>query len=293
MCSAEAVKKRGLSVITDQAEIVAGYRVLDVLGYGANSTIFSVQDPKDAKVYALKRVVRKSEADDRFVEQMVNEYSVARQLDHVNIRRCLELKKKKVFFSLKEAYLLMEMVTGRNLFQERPTKLMDLVNVFIVVAEALHAMHKAGFLHADMKPNNIILTDEGNLKVIDLGQSCPIGTVKTRVQGTPDYIAPEQVRRRPLTAQTDMFNFGATMYWCVTDRYVPTLIPNAADDANADRTLYQANEFNTDLPHTLNAIIMDCLADKPIDRPESMQAVRDRLSLAVLKLNRDLPTYKA
>ena len=61
-------------------------------------------------------------------------------------------------------------------------------------------------------------------KVIDLGQSCPIGTVKPRIQGTPDYIAPEQVHRRPITPLTDVYNFGATMYWVLTRQHVPTAL---------------------------------------------------------------------
>ena len=62
-------------------------------------------------------------------------------------------------------------------------------------------------------------------KIIDLGQSCPIGTTKSRIQGTPDYIAPEQVKRRTLGPRTDVFNLGATMYWALTGKNVPTLIP--------------------------------------------------------------------
>ena len=63
----------------------------------------------------------------------------------------------------------------------------------------------------------------GEVKVIDFGQSCRIGTVKERIQGTPDYIAPEQVARRPITSQTDVFNLGATLYWALTGQDIPTL----------------------------------------------------------------------
>src|SRR5205085_12491791 len=98
-----------------------------------------------------------------------------------------------------------------------------------------------------------IMDAKGNGRVIDLGQSCPIGTVKQRIQGTPDYIAPEQVRRKPLTAQTDMFNFGASLYWCVTDRHIPTLIPKEDEDVKKeDRRLRPASQFNPELPHALN-----------------------------------------
>ena len=271
-----------------QEERIAGYEVLSVLGYGANSTIFSVRDPKDSKVFALKRVVKKDQTDQRFIDQMVNEFKVSTQIKHSTIRRCFELKKKRNLFSVQEVYLVMELVEGQNLVQKRPDNLKELARVFLVTADALIAMHKQGYIHADMKPNNIIVDEKGAVKIIDLGQSCPVGTIKERIQGTPDYIAPEQVRRRPLTAQTDMFNFGATMYWCVTDRHIPTLIPKDDEDPKKeDRRLHPASEFNPDLPHPLNALIMNCLRTKPIDRPESWDVVRNRLQLAILQLDRD------
>jgi eukaryotic-like serine/threonine-protein kinase len=277
-------------VITHE-ERVAGYEVLSVLGYGANSTIFAVRDPKDSQVYALKRVVKKDQTDQRFIDQMINEHKVSSQINHPHIRRCHQIKKKRTLFSIQEVYLIMELVEGENLVQRRPESLRELVRIFLVAADALIAMHKLGYLHADMKPNNIIVDDKGNVKVIDLGQSCPVGTVKTRIQGTPDYIAPEQVRRRPLTPQTDMFNFGATMYWCVTDRHIPTLIPKDDEEGKKeDRRLHPASDFNPDLPHPLNALIMNCLRTRPIDRPESWEVVRNRLHLTMLQLERDAPT---
>ena len=63
------------------------------------------------------------------------------------------------------------------------------------------------------------------LKIIDLGQSCKLGAIKSRIQGTPDYIAPEQVLRKHISHRTDIFNLGATMYWALTGKNVPTLIP--------------------------------------------------------------------
>ena len=82
-------------------------------------------------------------------------------------------------------------------------------------------MHQMGYVHCDIKPNNILRNDKGEVKVIDFGQSCKIGTVKERIQGTPDYIAPEQVARRPITVQTDVFNLGATLYWALTGKAHP------------------------------------------------------------------------
>src|SRR5690606_35077399 len=109
--------------------------------------------------------------------------------------------------------VLMEMVDGLTLEHYVPDNLIELCRIFQQTALGLHAMHEAGYVHADIKPNNILFMDDQRVKIIDFGQSCKADTVKDRIQGTPDYIAPEQVLRRAITPQTDVFNLGATMYW--------------------------------------------------------------------------------
>jgi len=265
------------------ADRIAGYNVLAVLGYGASSTIYAVQEPKDGQVYALKRVIRKEPADQKFIDQALNEYRIASQLDHPVIRKMFKLRRKRALLATAEIMLLMELVDGRNLVQQRPPTLSELVRVFIEVAGGLIAMHKAGYVHADLKPNNILVTEEGHVKIIDFGQSCPVGTIKQRIQGTPDYIAPEQVKRKPLDARTDVFNFGATMYWCVTDRHIPTLIPKteASVTLKQDMEVKAPKDINDRIPFALNNLILDCLRSRPADRPDTMSDVRGRLELAL------------
>jgi serine/threonine-protein kinase len=140
------------------------------------------------------------------------------------------------------------------------------------LAAGLHALHDAGYVHADMKPNNVILGKAGVVKIIDFGQSCPIGHRKERIQGTPDYIAPEQVRRMPLDRTTDVFNLGATMYWVLTDRSYPTRIrqtvrKGSIDIVGADEAL-TPKEINGRIPAALSQLVMDCCRENPAERPE-------------------------
>lgn len=274
------------------ADRIAGYDVLAVLGYGASSTIYAVKRPRDGQVFALKRVIKNSNDDQKFVTQATNEFQIATQVDHPVVRKCFKLKRRRQLLILTEVFLLMELIDGRNLVQQRPAHLADLLRVFAKVADGLAAVHKAGFVHADIKPNNILVTADDEVKVIDLGQSCPIGTVKNRIQGTPDYIAPEQVKRRPLTARTDVFNFGATMYWCVTDHHVPTLIPKADNEIGLkqDIQLKPPIELNANLPIGFSNLILDCLKYRPEERPDSMTEIRSRLDVALHKLDREQPT---
>ncbi len=208
----------------DQLPELDDFEMISCLGYGARSTIYAVSEKKTGQVYALKRVVRKSAEDDRFLEQAEQEYAIASQFDHPALRKCIRMIRRRKMLKTAELFLLMEFFDGTSLDVHRPDNLIKMIQVFVQVAAGLTAVHRLGYVHADIKPNNILVNEKLQAKIIDFGQSCSIGTVKTRIQGTPDYIAPEQVARGPLTPATDVFNFGATMYWCCTDHHIPTLI---------------------------------------------------------------------
>ena len=137
----------------------------------------------------------------------------------------IELRRVKRWFSLHEIHLVMEYCTGQTLQENRMESVPHLVTIFNEVANGLAYMNARGFVHSDIKPNNIVVAPDGAVKVIDMGQSCPLGTIKERIQGTPDFIAPEQVYRRPLDARTDVYNFGATLYWVLTGKPIPTALP--------------------------------------------------------------------
>ena len=259
------------------------YDVLDRLGEGAKSTIYKVRDPGSGRIYALKHVIRKNDKDVRFVEQMEAEFAVSQAFHHPNIRRCFELKiNKAMIFKVTEAFMTMELVEGQPLDQALPRSMIGIVDVFIQSAAALHAMHKVGFVHCDIKPINIMITDDGSIKIIDFGQSCKSGTVKDRIQGTPDYIAPEQVARKPVTAQTDIFNLGATMYWALTGRTIPTLytVQKGSENAILSDDLFQTpQQLNPTVPEPFNRLVMECISTSPSKRPASMEAVIQRLEL--------------
>lgn len=262
-----------------------GYEILETLGHGARSTIYLVRDKVTAERYALKRVIRNSSADQRFVEQALLEHDVAQQFNHPSLRKSNRVFKIKSFFRIKEVYILMEAVDGLTLEQKRPTNMLEVCRIFQDTAIALGVMHRAGYVHADIKPNNILVTKQDMVKIIDFGQSCPSGTRKERIQGTPDYIAPEQVRREHITPKTDVFNLAATMYFALTQQHVPTLIPKGGSGMSlVDRTPSKCPspmELNPDVPPALSGLIMNCLEQDPRERPESMTRIYERLEMAI------------
>lgn len=259
------------------------YDVLERLGEGAGSIIYSVRDPETHHIYALKHVIRSDSKDIRFIEQMEVEYEISRQFTHPNLRRSYSLKiVKTLLLKVSEAFLVMELVDGTPLDQRLPPSLLDQIDTFVQAAEGLKAMHLLGYAHCDIKPNNILRGDSGQVKVIDFGQSCKIGTVKERIQGTPDYIAPEQVNRRPISVQTDVFNLGATIYWAFCGRHIPTLYTVNRKGENSfllDTRFETPQDINPKIPPVLSNLVMDCIATRPQKRPADMDQVIMRLEL--------------
>jgi serine/threonine protein kinase len=262
---------------------VGGYSIIQRIGTGARSAIYLATNEEDNSVVALKRVILERPEDARIFEQVETEFRVARRIDHPYVRKYKQLKRIRSFFKTREVLLSMEYFDGQSL-EEGPTlALVDVLLILRMVASGLNAIHQAGFLHCDIKPNNILMNKAGAIKIIDFGQSCKIGTTKPRIQGTPDYIAPEQVRRKPLGPRTDIFNLGATMYWALTGKNVPTLIPKRRNGLGLviPKNCPAPHEIRDKVPLGVSRLVMDCIKDNPAERPRDMMTVISRLDLMI------------
>ena len=270
------------------------FEVLERLGEGARSTIYAVMDPLTRQTFALKHVIRSDPKDIRFIEQMESEFAISKQFTHPNLRRSYDLKiNKSMLLKVTEAFLIMELFVGKALDVFIPVGLVEIIDSFIQTAHGLKAMHVMGYAHCDIKPNNILRDDQGRIKVIDFGQSAKIGTIKERIQGTPDFIAPEQVARRPISVQTDVFNLGATLYWALTGKHIPTLYTVNKKGENSfllDTRIDSPQDLNPRVPNALSNLVMECIATKPQKRPADMDQVVTRLELAKHVLTRSTDT---
>ena len=269
---------------------IAGYNVLAEIGKGAASDLYAVQDTKTKQVWALKQVHKNVEKDQRFLDQCEGEYIIGSKLDHPNIRKVVKLIKNRKFFKVTDYVLIMELIDAVSLDQRLPRNYQVAVDVFRQVADALQHMHERGYVHADLKPSNILVSEQGDVKIIDLGQSCPINTVKKRIQGTPGYMAPEQAHRREIVPQTDIYNFGATMYWVLVREVVPSAMPPKSSNGNG-RLVKGAiksadlekpippHEKNPRIHPMLSKLVMECVELDIDNRPDSMAKVAERLGL--------------
>jgi serine/threonine-protein kinase len=267
------------------------YDVIERLGEGAGSVIYAVRDALSGRKYALKHVERDVDKDIRFVEQMEAEFEISKNFNHPNLRKSYDLKISRTLLrKVVEAFLVMELVEGKALDVRPPGTLIEIVDTFLQTAQGLKAMHQLGYIHCDIKPNNIIRNAEtGLVKVIDFGQTAKTGTVKERIQGTPDYIAPEQVNRRPIVPQTDVYNLGAALYFGLVGKAIPTLYTVHKKGENSflmDSKIETPNQLNPHIPLVLSNLVMECVSTRIERRPADMDSVITRLELAKHILNK-------
>lgn len=261
---------------------IGKYQVLGTLGKGAHSTILHVRRAADSREYALKVVPIEEKDDLKYLEQAKHEFRVAQMLGHVNLIKvyCLQLKKDWLFRT-RQADELIEYVNGKTL-DAIPIPQDQLVVVFAQIAAGLAHMHRRGVFHADLKPNNVLYGKRGEVKIIDYGLAWIKGEPKDRVQGTPEYMAPETAKSRIINERTDIYNLGATMYRLTTMKLPPSMMAAADPLKIAGKmfasTLTPVQELNKAVPKALADLIHRCLAYDPEKRPERVGEVLDELT---------------
>jgi serine/threonine-protein kinase len=170
---------------------VFDYEIIDRIGAGAGSLIYVVSHEQTQQLYALKHVVKRTEKDARFIDQLENEFEISRRFTHPALRRPIEMRDDRTMFKkANQAALVMELFDGEALDSRGRAYVLETIRIFVQVAKGLAALHAMGYAHCDLKPNNILVNADGDVKIIDFGQACRLGSVKERIQGTPDFIAP-------------------------------------------------------------------------------------------------------
>lgn len=260
------------------------------LGVGAGTRVALMRDVKDGKQYCKKSVSVAAENWHSQVRQLKSEFDIGVQNDHPVLRKTLEYGIVKRKLRAVEAYNILPYVDGFALdkFAESASLTLTL-KVFWHVADGLLDLHRRGFVHADLKPQNILCRKNGRPTIIDFGQACSMLTRKRRIQGTENFIAPEQVERKALDQRTDIFGLGATMHKILLGRPIETALNTTSVRKSGRVTLAQTWKPNTkyaeQLDQTLLKLIDDCVREERADRPDSMQLVKDRLEVSFERLS--------
>jgi serine/threonine-protein kinase len=182
-------------------------------------------------------------------------------------------------------YLSMEYFAGRTLTelisQRGVVPLKDAQDMLQQIAAGLEAAHQAGVIHRDLKPSNVLVGERGMVKIIDFGlATTAVGdglTATGAILGTPHYMAPEQVRGKPVDARTDIYALGALTYHLVCGR--PPFAgdnPIAIGFAHISEPVVPPRQLRKEVSPALEAAILAALAKTPEDRPPSARAFVDK-----------------
>lgn len=271
------------------AETIGEFKIVSELGKGAHSTIYHIRRLSDGRPFALKVVPIAGKEDAKFRQQAEHEFRVAQMLDHPNLIKVYALEfQRDWLFRVRKIHLLIEYVDGKTLDQALKLSLPHLVQVFAKIAAGLAHMHRRNVYHADLKPNNILLSRAGDVKIIDYGLAWVKGEPKERVQGTPEYMAPEQSKKTLVNERTDIFNFGATMYRLTTGKLPPSTMAMTGTTAiNSElfrNMLKPVSELAPRTPPALADLIHRCLEYDPKQRPEKMAPILAELNQLVDQL---------
>lgn len=258
---------------------IGEYEVLATLGKGAGSTIHKIRRKADARLYALKVIELHSGEDKKYLEQAAHEFEISKRLRHSSIRAVYAFERQHKLFRLSGALELMEFVNGAPLSALPSEPLLPLLIAFFKVADGLAYMHGRGYFHADIKPDNVLIATDGGVKIIDLGLVWQRGDEKDRVQGTLEFLAPEQAIQKVVNERTDIFNFGATMYRMLTSKPIPSQLrdPDAGAIKGVDDIVRPVTTFHAQVPEDLDELVRQCVRHDPCARPTSMTEIRDRL----------------
>lgn len=249
---------------------VGKYLLLDCLGVGGQSAVLHAYDEDLDRDVALK-VYRQNERS-RDQLRLRDEGRALAAIDHPNVAKCYALEQQDGV-----AFLVMEYVDGENLATLLSTSgspdVKQCVQWMEAIAKGLAAIHRRGVLHRDLKPANIVISPDGDLKIVDLGYLHEASSPAIEAAGTAAYMAPEQSRRGRVDQRTDVYGMGAVFHCLLGGSEPAESIEPGASDSTTPEVRADLTRIRPELPRELIAITNRCLEPNPENRFDSAEAV--------------------
>ena len=251
------------------------YEILELIGSGGMSDVYKAKCHKLNRYVAIKVLKDEFSSDEGFVSKFKMEAQAAACLSHPNIVSIYDVVDEG-----KLHYIVMELIEGITLksyiAQKRRLDVKEAVSISIQVAQGIAAAHSRNIVHRDIKPQNIIISKDGKVKVADFGiaRAATSQTITVSAVGSVHYISPEQARGGYSDARSDIYSFGITMYEMVTGR-----VPFEGDNtvtvalAHLEEPITRPSVYNPQIPVSLENIILKCTEKKPEHRYRSVEEV--------------------
>ncbi|HEX2097923.1 MAG TPA: protein kinase, partial [Rubrobacteraceae bacterium] len=258
------------------------YTLVEPLGSGGMAEVYLARDKILERDVALKVLDTRYAEDQEFVERFRREARSAASLSHPNIVYIYDQGRSKDG----AYYIAMEYVSQGTLKdrirRDGALKPAAVVGVTLQIADALQAAHEKGVIHRDIKPQNVLVTEKGDIKVTDFGiaraTSTSTLTSTDHVLGTADYMSPEQARGEPAGPESDLYSLGVVLYEMLTGN-LPYDTGSALAQAikHVNELPPSPKEVNPEAPEALDALTMKLLAKNPEDRYPSAAALANDL----------------
>ncbi len=252
------------------------YEMQKELGKGAMGTIYRAHDTVLDRDVALK-LLSSTQLTAESRVKLLTEAKAAAKLNHPNIVSIFDAGEID-----HSPYIVMELVEGASLYEEKPKSLAEILNISRQICAALEHAHHNGIVHRDLKPENVIRAKDGIVKLSDFGMAHSFSTrlsSEGAIIGTVFYIAPESVQGRAIDGRTDLYALGVMLYEWLTG-----ILPFSADDPVAviSQHLYAPivppHTYNQEIPPSLESLILKLLSKLPEDRPSSAEEVNSTLA---------------
>jgi serine/threonine-protein kinase len=276
------------NIATMSADIESGqilddrFEISEPIHRSAMSTVFKGIDRQTGQGVALKVPLMNLEADPAFYARFEREEEIGKALDHPGILKIIPVEQKS------RPYIVMEYVKGQTLDRLMQTvgllPISDTLKIASRVCGALEYMHRHGVIHRDLKPSNIMVCDDGTLRIMDFGIAKTEAMRRitfggfSPTMGTPDYMAPEQIKGKRGDQRTDIYSLGAILYEMVTGE-VPFQGPNvyAVMNARLVGDPQAPRKLNPELPPQIEEIILHAMERDPSKRYPSAAAMKAEL----------------
>lgn len=268
---------------------VPGFDLLEPIGKGAGSTIYKAVETASGKTVAVKQIIAETKDAAKYLRHLENEFNNLTAL-HRNTNnhpgssaliRVHSLLRAGRLRRRKAHAMVMDYIEGLDLRREHRYPVGQMAHFLLELAHALEFIHSCGLVHADVKPENIMVSPRGDVTLLDFGFSCPMRSRAKTIRGTREYMAPEQVDRGVIDSRTDLYNLGASFYFLFTGRQVPALLPTSSGSefviVSRDVKATPLWDLNPHVPLGVAKLIMSCVELDPECRPVSSAELRKTL----------------
>lgn len=267
--------------MADVGEVLNGYKLRSLLQTGQTSQVFEVVEVKSNRHFAMKLLLPEAAGKPDQRRALFNEAEIGVKLTHQNVIRIVKVNRAK-----ETPHFIMEFFPSGGLRLRLQAKDFAFIKehsrkIFKGAATGLAYMNASGFVHCDVKPDNILVNSIGDTKIIDFAISKKIATGfakwfhrRRRPQGTPSFMSPEQIRDELLDGRADVYSYGCTLFELTTGR-PPFRGSSQSDLLGRHFTEKPAppSAYNSDVTDEFSAFVLKMLAKKKDDRPKNFHEV--------------------